>query len=193
MYVHSASVTVDGQLISSIAKGVLIFAAIGKDDTPKEAESMASKVLKVKLWEDDQGGKWKKNVQEINGEVLCVSQFTLLASTKKGNKPDFHKSASAAKGKELYDHFLARVRSQYREDRVKDGVFQAMMDVALVNDGPVGVDYRCIDEAVSPQIETNPAEMKNPTDFAAFTDELEEGAFKGHVHKTFDLPASLME
>jgi len=171
--VKSASVTVDGQLISSIAKGVLIFAAIGKDDTPKETESMASKVLKVKLWEDDQGGKWKKNVQEINGEVLCgmyfhsqspsypaasqtnmvcaVSQFTLLASTKKGNKPDFHKSASAAKGKELYDHFLARVRSQYREDRVKDGVFQAMMDVALVNDGPVGVDYRCIDEAVSPR------------------------------------------
>ncbi|KAK0305803.1 D-tyrosyl-tRNA(Tyr) deacylase [Friedmanniomyces endolithicus] len=191
--VKSASVTVDGQLISSIAKGVLIFAAIGKDDTPKEAESMASRVLKVKLWEDDQGGKWKKNVQEINGEVLCVSQFTLLASTKKGNKPDFHKSASAAKGKELYDHFLARVRSQYREDRVKDGVFQAMMDVALVNDGPVGVDYRCIDEAVTIEIETNPAEMKNPTDFAAFTDELEEGAFKGHVHKTFDLPASLME
>ncbi|KAK0261086.1 D-tyrosyl-tRNA(Tyr) deacylase [Friedmanniomyces endolithicus] len=191
--VKSASVTVDGQLISSIAKGVLIFAAIGKDDTPKEAESMASKVLKVKLWEDDQGSKWKKNVQEINGEVLCVSQFTLLASTKKGNKPDFHKSASAAKGKELYDHFLARVRSQYRHDRVKDGVFQAMMDVELVNDGPVGVDYRCIDEAVTIEIETNPAEMKNPTDFAAFTDELEEGAFKGHVHKTFDLPASLME
>ncbi|KAK1080633.1 D-tyrosyl-tRNA(Tyr) deacylase [Friedmanniomyces endolithicus] len=191
--VKSASVTVDGQLISSIAKGVLIFAAIGKDDTPKEAESMASKVLKVKLWEDDQGSKWKKNVQEINGEVLCVSQFTLLASTKKGNKPDFHKCASAAKGKELYDHFLARVRSQYRHDRVKDGVFQAMMDVELVNDGPVGVDYRCIDEAVTIEIETNSAEMKNPTDFAAFTDELEEGAFKGHVHKTFDLPASLME
>ncbi|KAK0819098.1 D-tyrosyl-tRNA(Tyr) deacylase [Friedmanniomyces endolithicus] len=191
--VKSASVTVDGQLISSIAKGVLIFAAIGKDDTPKEAESMASKVLKVKLWEDDQGSKWKKKVQEINGEVLCVSQFTLLASTKKGNKPDFHKSASAAKGKELYDHFLARVRSQYRHDRVKDGVFQAMMDVELVNDGPVGVDYRCIDEAVTIEIETNSAEMKNPTDFAAFTDELEEGAFKGHVHKTFDLPASLME
>ncbi|KAK0270001.1 D-tyrosyl-tRNA(Tyr) deacylase [Friedmanniomyces endolithicus] len=191
--VKSASVTVDGQLISSIAKGVLIFAAIGKDDTPKEAESMASKVLKVKLWEDDQGSKWKKNVQEINGEVLCVSQFTLLASTKKGNKPDFHKSASAAKGKELYDHFLARVRFQYRHDRVKDGVFQAMMDVELVNDGPVGVDYRCIDEAVTIEIEMNPAEMKNPTDFAAFTDELEEGAFKGHVHKTFDLPASLME
>ena len=63
--------TVDGQLISTISKGLLVFAAIGKDDTQKEAESMASKLLKVKLWEDDSGGKWKKNVQEIEGEVLC--------------------------------------------------------------------------------------------------------------------------
>ena len=79
---------------------------------------------------------------------MLVSQFTLLASTKKGNKPDFHRSASATKGKELYDSFFSQVGSLYREDRVKDGVFQAMMDVGLVNDGPVGVDFRCIDEAV---------------------------------------------
>lgn len=79
---------------------------------------------------------------------LPVSQFTLLATTKKGNKPDFHKSAPATKGKELYDSFIAQVRSLYREERVKDGVFQAMMDVGLVNDGPVGVDYRCENEAV---------------------------------------------
>ncbi|KAK4900943.1 D-tyrosyl-tRNA(Tyr) deacylase [Elasticomyces elasticus] len=183
--VKSASVTVDGQLISSIAKGILVFAAVGKDDTLKEAESMASKVLKLKLWEDDQGGKWKKNVQEINGEVLCVSQFTLLASTKKGNKPDLHKSAPAIKGKELYDHFFARVRSQYREDRVKDGVFQAMMDVELINDGPVTIE-----------IETNPPEMKNPTEFTPFDGNLEDsGTFhhSGPMHKTFDLPASLLE
>lgn len=83
-----------------------------------------------------------------------VSQFTLLASTKKGNKPDFHKSAPAAKGKELYDTFITQVRSLYREDRVKDGVFQAMMDVGLINDGPVGVDFRCIDEAVCMPSET---------------------------------------
>ena len=63
--------TVDGQLVSTISKGLLVFAAIGKDDTQKEAESMASKVLKVKLWGDDSGAKWKKNVQEIDGEVLC--------------------------------------------------------------------------------------------------------------------------
>lgn len=66
----SASVTVDGQLISTIGKGLLVLAAVGKDDTAKEAESMASKVLKVKLWNDGET-KWKKNVQEIDGEVLC--------------------------------------------------------------------------------------------------------------------------
>lgn len=164
----SASVTVDGQLISSISKGILVFAAVAKDDSQKEVESMAAKLLKVKLWEDEAGKKWAKNVQEIDGEVLCgtfslevntqnnkstdigctVSQFTLLATTKKGNKPDFHKSAPAVKGKELYDSFIGKVRQIYREDRVKDGVFQAMMDVGLINDGPVGVDYSAVDEAV---------------------------------------------
>ena len=74
---ESASVTVDGQLISTIGKGLLVFAGIGKDDTPKEAESMASKVLKVKLWEDESGTKWKKNVQEIEGEVLCGTSAVL--------------------------------------------------------------------------------------------------------------------
>lgn len=67
----SASVTVDGQLISTISKGLLVFAAVGKDDSQKEAESMAAKLLKVKLWEDEAGKKWSKNVQEIDGEVLC--------------------------------------------------------------------------------------------------------------------------
>ena len=181
--VKSASVTVDGQLISTISKGILVFAAVAKDDTTREVESLATKLLKVKLWEDEETGvKWKRNVQEIEGEVLCgnehssvslinpnspstlllkhtsyllttnqssVSQFTLLATTRKGNKPDFHKSAPAAQGKELYDSFVGRLRSLYREDRVKDGVFRAMMDVGLVNDGPVGVDYRCEDEVVN--------------------------------------------
>lgn len=71
--------TVDGHLISTISKGLLIFAAVGKDDSQKEAESMASKVLKVKLWEDDTGTKWKKNVQEIEGEVLCGTPLSPMS------------------------------------------------------------------------------------------------------------------
>ena len=85
----------------------------------------------------------------INCNLQSVSQFTLYGHIKKGNKPDFHKSALPAKGKELYDSFFKQVRTLYKEERVKDGIFGAMMDVGLINDGPVGVDFRCIDEAVN--------------------------------------------
>lgn len=81
--------------------------------------------------------QWKKNVQDIGGEVLCVSQFTLLASTKKGNKPSFHQALAPDEARRLYQHFVTKVEEGYIADRVKDGVFQAMMEVALVNDGPV--------------------------------------------------------
>ncbi|XMA07472.1 hypothetical protein WAI453_000263 [Rhynchosporium graminicola] len=138
--VLSASVTVDKQLISSIGKGILVFAAVAPGDTEKDAESLASKILKMRLWDDEAGGRWKHNVQDINGEVLCVSQFTLLASTKKGSKPDFHGALGGEQAKELYQLFVEKVQHIYKAERVKDGVFQAMMEVALVNDGPVTLE-----------------------------------------------------
>ncbi|KAJ9129651.1 D-aminoacyl-tRNA deacylase [Coniochaeta hoffmannii] len=138
--VLSASVTVDSQLVSSIGRGVLVFAAMAPGDTEKEAESLAAKVLKMRLWDDESGGRWKHSVQDINGEVLCVSQFTLLASTKKGSKPDFHGALGGDEAKRLYDYFFSKVREGYLGKRVKDGVFQAMMEVALVNDGPVTIE-----------------------------------------------------
>ncbi|TVY55150.1 D-aminoacyl-tRNA deacylase [Lachnellula cervina] len=91
----------------------------------------------MRLWDDEAGGRWKQNVQDIKGEVLCVSQFTLLASTKKGSKPDFHGALGGDQAKELYQLFVSKVQQGYAAERVKDGVFQAMMEVALVNDGPV--------------------------------------------------------
>ncbi|RYO90787.1 hypothetical protein DL764_008390 [Monosporascus ibericus] len=138
--VLSASVTVEKEVMSSIGKGVLVFAAVAPGDTEKEADSLAAKVLKLKLWDDGAGGRWKKNVQEVNGEVLCVSQFTLLASTKKGNKPDFHGAAGGEEAKRLYQYFFEKVQQGYAAERVKNGVFQAMMEVALVNDGPVTLE-----------------------------------------------------
>lgn len=81
--------------------------------------------------------KWKRNVQDINGEVLCVSQFTLLASTKKGSKPDFHGALGGDEAKRLYQYFFDKMQEGYGVEKVKNGVFQAMMEVALVNDGPV--------------------------------------------------------
>jgi len=138
--VLSASVTVDKQLISSIGKGVLVFAAVAPNDTEKEVNALAAKVLKMKLWDDDIGGRWKMNVQDISGEILCVSQFTLLASTKKGSKPDFHGAMGGDQAKELYQLFVRRIQEGYQREKVKDGVFQAMMEVALVNDGPVTLE-----------------------------------------------------
>lgn len=84
--------------------------------------------------------------------IPSVSQFTLYASTKKGNKPDFHGAAGAEKGKELYDYFFSKVQELHGSGKVKNGVFQAMMDVSLVNDGPVGVDYQSLDGAVKRSI-----------------------------------------
>ncbi|KAI1808202.1 D-Tyr tRNAtyr deacylase-like domain-containing protein [Daldinia bambusicola] len=138
--VLSASVTVEKEVVSSIGKGVLVFAAVAPGDTEKEADSLAAKVLKLKLWDDDAGGRWKRSVMDIGGEVLCVSQFTLLASTKKGNKPDFHGAMGGEEAKRLYDYFFQKVQQGYAADRVKNGVFQAMMEVALVNDGPVTLE-----------------------------------------------------
>ncbi|KAK3994655.1 D-Tyr tRNAtyr deacylase-like domain-containing protein [Cladorrhinum sp. PSN332] len=142
--VLSASVTVDQEVASSIGKGILVLAAVAPGDTEKEAESLAAKVLKLKLWDDDSGGRWKRNVQDINGEVLCVSQFTLLASTKKGSKPDFHGAMGGDDAKLLYQHFYRKVQEGYKAERVKDGVFQAMMQVALVNDGPVTLEINAV-------------------------------------------------
>ncbi|MCJ1254039.1 D-tyrosyl-tRNA(Tyr) deacylase [Lignoscripta atroalba] len=185
--VASASVTVDKQLISSIGRGVLVFAAVAPDDTRKEVEAMAAKVLKLKMWPDEAGGTWKQSVQDIKGDVLCVSQFTLLASTKKGSKPDFHGAAGGEQARELYDHFFSKVQDLYEPDKVKNGVFQAMMEVGLVNDGPVGVDYHCEDGAVTLEIQTNPPKA----DRKAGAEQGGDGSAAGD--EAFQLPASLLE
>ncbi|RDA94252.1 hypothetical protein CP533_0542, partial [Ophiocordyceps camponoti-saundersi (nom. inval.)] len=140
--VLSASVTVDKEVISSIGRGVLVFAAVAPGDTEKEMNTIASKVLRMKLWDDETGGRWKKSVMDIGGEVLCVSQFTLLARTKKGTKPDFHGAMNPEEAGRLYHYFVRKVGDEYEASRVKDGKFQAMMEVALINDGPVTLELQ---------------------------------------------------
>ncbi|KAK6526291.1 D-tyrosyl-tRNA(Tyr) deacylase [Orbilia ellipsospora] len=149
--VLSASVTVDSELISSISKGLLVFAAVGPDDDETDAATMARKVLQMKFWDDEEGNKWKKNVMDIDGEVLCVSQFTLLANTRKGSKPDFHGAMAPDRAKILYDDFFSQVQQGYHVEKVKNGVFQAMMQVALVNDGPVTLELNTPEKKPKPQ------------------------------------------
>ncbi|TGJ81542.1 hypothetical protein E0Z10_g7222 [Xylaria hypoxylon] len=164
--VLSASVTVEKEVVSSIGKGVLVFAAVAPGDTQKEADSLAAKVLKMKLWDDDTGARWKHNVQEIGGEVLCVSQFTLLASTKKGNKPDFHGAAGGEEAKRLYQYFFEKVRQGYASDKVQNGVFQTMMEVALINDGPVTLEISALpkaDKKADKKAEPSPSPVSAPS------------------------------
>ncbi|KAJ9362589.1 hypothetical protein DTO027B9_266 [Paecilomyces variotii] len=189
--VTSASVTVDKQLISSIGRGILVFAAIGKDDTEKDAESLAAKVLKAKLWPDDSGSTWKKSVQDVQGEVLCVSQFTLMATMKKGNKPDFHSAADPESARKLYDHFYNKVRDLYQADRVKNGVFQAMMEVELKNDGPVTIEINT--NLPKPEKKETPSAQGSEGKGKEKSTESKEGQSKGSQYFEFKLPASLLE
>ncbi|KAH8703230.1 putative aminoacyl-tRNA hydrolase [Talaromyces proteolyticus] len=178
--VKSASVTVDNQLISSIGRGVLVFAGVGKDDTEKDVDSMAAKVLKAKLWPDEanQTSAWKKNVQDIEGEVLCVSQFTLYGQIKKGNKPDFHNAADPETARRLYDRFVSKVTDLYKAERVKNGVFQAMMEVELKNDGPVTIEIST-DVPKSESSKQNQAKTETGPD--------------GKKYVEFKMPDSLLE
>ncbi|KZT09579.1 D-tyrosyl-tRNA deacylase [Laetiporus sulphureus 93-53] len=135
--VRSASVTVDSEVISSISRGLMVLVGIGKDDTPVDVENVAKKILNLRIFDDGSGAMWKKSVKDIDGEVLCVSQFTLLANTTKGNKPDFHRAMTAESSRQMYTSFLERISSMYKPEKIKDGRFGAMMSVSLVNEGPV--------------------------------------------------------
>lgn len=123
---------------------------VGNGDTADDCDKIASKILRLKLWPTEDGSsQWKRNVTDIGGQVLCVSQFTLLANTKKGAKPDFHGAAKGDEARSLYNQVLEKVAAgmpKGRED-VGDGVFGAMMDVALVNDGPVTIQVDTSKEA----------------------------------------------
>ncbi|KAJ5820063.1 hypothetical protein N7474_005654 [Penicillium riverlandense] len=191
--VKSASVSVDQELVSSIGRGLLVLAGVGKEDTEKDAEGLVNKVLKARFWPDENGAQWKKSVQDIEGEVLCVSQFTLYGKMKKGNKPDFHEAANAETARKVYDHFYELMRKSYVPDRVKNGVFQAMMEVELKNDGPVGVDYRSEDAAVTIEIDTKlPKKEKKEDQKENGKAEEGEGETQRQTYE-FKLPAGLLE
>ncbi|KAG1728613.1 D-Tyr tRNAtyr deacylase-like domain-containing protein [Suillus paluster] len=134
--VASASVSVDGKVISSISRGLMVLVGIGTDDTLSDVETLTNKILNIRVF-DANGTMWKSSVKDIAGDVLCVSQFTLMANTTKGNKPDFHRAMSTNASRELYATFLEKMRQLYVSDRIQDGQFGAMMDVSLTNEGPV--------------------------------------------------------
>ena len=132
--VKEARVKVDGQVVGEIGLGMLVFLGVAKTDTPMAADVLAKKITELRIFED-RAGKMNLSAPEVGGAFLVVSQFTLLGNCDKGRRPSFDAAADPAKGEELYNYFLEALKKQ--NVTVASGRFRAMMEVELVNDGPV--------------------------------------------------------
>jgi D-tyrosyl-tRNA(Tyr) deacylase len=135
--VRHASVSVNGERISEIGPGLLLLVGIANGDTHTEADWLAEKIAGLRILADTEG-KMNRSVRHTGGEVLAVSQFTLLADTRKGKRPSFVNAAPPEEAETLFDYFCKRLCAAGLAS-VKTGSFGAMMDVALVNDGPVTI------------------------------------------------------
>jgi D-tyrosyl-tRNA(Tyr) deacylase len=132
-----ASVTIGGQVRSRIRSGLVVLVAIEDADTAADVEWLAGKIVRLRIFDDEQG-VMNRSVQEVGGEVLVVSQFTLFASTKKGNRPSYSRSSGPQLAIPLYHDFVARLTAELGRP-VATGEFGAAMQVSLVNDGPVTI------------------------------------------------------
>ena len=137
--VRSARVEVHGAVVGQIAQGLLVLLCAEQGDTEQQADKLLAKLLKIRIFADAEG-KMNRSVQDVQGGLLLVSQFTLAADTSGGNRPSFTQAAAPADGRRLYDHFVARARAAHPQ--VATGVFAADMQVHLVNDGPVTIPLR---------------------------------------------------
>ncbi len=146
--VTQARVEVDEQTIGAIGRGLLVFVCAEPGDDDTDAERLVAKLLKLRLF-NDAAGKMNHSVQEVNGGLLIVSQFTLAADTRSGNRPGFSGAAPPALGRALYERVLALARAAH--PKVAAGEFGADMQVHLVNDGPVTIPIRVSGHAGSPQ------------------------------------------
>ena len=132
--VKRASVTIDGVLYSKISAGMLVLLGVEKGDTKENAEKLAEKLSKLRIYEDE-NEKMNLSILDVKGEMLVVSQFTLCGDCKKGTRPSFDKSAPPQIANELYEYFVAQIKNL--QIPCQTGKFAAMMDVELINDGPV--------------------------------------------------------
>jgi len=136
--VSRGSVTVNGEICASIGKGFVILLGVRHGDERESAFFLADKCANLRIFEDAQG-KMNLGLREVDGSVLVVSQFTLYAEAQKGNRPGFTLAARPEEAEPLYDLFIGRMRDVLGEERVKTGVFRAMMNVEILNDGPVTI------------------------------------------------------
>lgn len=132
--VKEASVTIDGELYSKIGHGILIFLGVEKSDTEENSEKLSQKISSLRIFEDE-NEKMNLSIKDVNGEILVVSQFTLCGDCKKGTRPSFDNAAPPERAAELYEDFVTKLQAM--NFVVKTGKFRAMMDVSLINGGPV--------------------------------------------------------
>ena len=132
--VSESSVAVGPEVVGRIGRGLLVLLGVAKTDTEKECDYLAEKIVNLRIFEDE-GGRLNRSLIEVGGEVLIVSQFTLLADCRKGRRPSFTAAADPDQANRLYEHFVKRTAAAGVP--VKTGRFQALMQVTLVNDGPV--------------------------------------------------------
>lgn len=134
--VSRAKVSVGGENVGAINRGILILLGVSRDDAERDAIYLLEKSINLRIFEDD-GEKMNLSLLDVKGELLVVSQFTLYADVRKGRRPSFIEAAAPEKANELYEFFVAEARRQV--ETVETGRFQAMMDVELTNDGPVTI------------------------------------------------------
>lgn len=134
--VRHSHVNVDGTVVGEIGRGLLVLLGVEANDADSDLDYLANKIVSLRIFEDDQG-KMNRSVADVGGQVLVVSQFTLLGDARKGNRPSFIRAADPEKGNELYQAFCQRIRE--RGIDVQTGRFQAHMEVELVNSGPVTI------------------------------------------------------
>ena len=146
--VKSARVEVDGRITGQIEQGLLVLVCAEKGDTEAEADKLLAKMLKLRIFSDE-AGKMNKSVQDVGGGLLVVSQFTLAADTKGGNRPSFTAAAAPDEGRRLYNYFVDQARVAHTI--VQTGEFAADMQVHLINDGPVTIPMR-MEPATKPQV-----------------------------------------
>ena len=134
--VSESSVRVDGKVVGEIGKGIMVLLGVEEGDTEKEAQYIADKVIGLRIFEDEDG-KMNHSLQEVGGELLAISQFTLLGDARKGRRPSYSNAARPEEANRLYEYFVEKVKAT--GTKVEKGVFQADMKVSLVNDGPVTI------------------------------------------------------
>ncbi len=134
--VKKASVKVNGELISQISQGLLIFLGVGREDKEEDIKILADKIADLRIFSDE-NGKMNLNIGDINGSILVVSQFTLFADCRRGKRPDFTAAAEKEKALDYYKKFVEYLKNKI--EKVEEGIFQAHMEVELTNDGPVTI------------------------------------------------------